>query len=57
MAKMEKKTFAKPDDKRKFDKGLLELLTLGGVTFGRGTFRAGWRYHQGMTHGWWETSR
>jgi hypothetical protein len=44
MSKMEKKTFAKPDDKRKFDKGLLELVTLAGVTFGRGTFQPGWRW-------------
>ena len=44
MAKMQKKTFTQPDDKRKFDKGLLELVTLGGVTFGRGTFEPGWRW-------------
>jgi hypothetical protein len=41
---MQKKTFAQPDDKRKFEKGLLELVTLGGVTFGRGTFQPGWRW-------------
>src|SRR5262245_25379884 len=44
MAKMQKKTFAQPDEKRKFDKGLLELISLGGVTFGRGTFEPGWRW-------------
>jgi hypothetical protein len=44
MAVMQQKTFARPDETRKFDKGLLELVTLGGVTFGRGTFQPGWRW-------------
>jgi len=37
MAKMEKKTLSDPEEKRSFDKGQLELVTLGGVTFGRAT--------------------
>src|SRR5207248_8618473 len=44
MAAMQKKNLAKPDETRKFDKGLLELVTLGGVTFGRGIFQPGWRW-------------
>src|SRR5262249_42399866 len=44
MATMQSKNFARPDETRKFDKGLLELVTLGGVTFGRGTFQPGWRW-------------
>src|SRR5215467_3413793 len=44
MASMQKKNFARPDETRKFDKGLLELVTLGGVTFGRGTFQPGWSW-------------
>ena len=44
MAHMQSKSFAQPDETRKFDKGLLELLKLGGVTFGRGTFQPGWRW-------------
>src|SRR5215472_11809680 len=44
MAPMQNKNFARPDETRKFDKGLLELVTLGGVTFGRGTFQPGWRW-------------
>ena len=44
MSKMLKKTFTKPDQTRTFDKGLLELVVLGGVTFGRGTFQPGWRW-------------
>ena len=35
MAKLEKKAFSTPDETRSFDKGQLELVTLGGVTFGR----------------------
>ena len=36
MPQMRKKTLAHPDETRTFDKGLLELVTLGGVTFGPG---------------------
>jgi len=44
MPQMQKKNLAQPDETRTFDKGLLELVTLGGVTFGRGTFQPGWRW-------------
>ena len=44
MAKMQKKNCAQPDETRSFDKGRLELVTLGGVTFGRGTFQPGWKW-------------
>jgi hypothetical protein len=44
MAQMQTKNLARPDEARKFDKGQLELVTLGGVTFGRGTFQPGWRW-------------
>jgi hypothetical protein len=44
MAKMQKKSFAQPDEKRTFPLGLLELVSLGGVTFGRGVFQPGWRW-------------
>jgi hypothetical protein len=44
MSMMLKKTFTKPDQTRTFDKGLLELVALGGVTFGRGTFQPGWKW-------------
>ena len=44
MAAMQSKDFARPDETRMFDRGLLELVTLGGVTFGRGTFQPGWRW-------------
>jgi len=44
MAKMEKKAFSTPDERRSFNKGLLELVTLGGVTFGRLTLQPGWKW-------------
>ena len=44
MAKMEKKALAAPDEKRSFDKGLVELVTVGGVMFGRATLQPGWKW-------------
>ena len=44
MSTMQKKSLAAPDETRTFDKGRLELVTLGGVTFGRGTFEPGWKW-------------
>jgi hypothetical protein len=44
MAQMQNKNLAKPDEVRTFDKGQLELVTLGGVTFGRVTLQPGWRW-------------
>jgi hypothetical protein len=41
MPKMQKKALSTPDEKRSFDKGQLELVTLGGVTFARVTFSTG----------------
>ena len=42
MAPMQKKNVALPDETRKFEKGLLEIVTLGGVTIPAGsTFSAG----------------
>jgi hypothetical protein len=44
MASMQSKSLNKPDEKRSFPKGKLELVTLGGITFGRGTFEPGWKW-------------
>jgi len=44
MAKMQSKNPSKPDELRTFDKGKLELITLGGVTFGRATLQPGWKW-------------
>ena len=44
MAQMQKKTLGTPDETRTFDKGQLQLVTLGGLTFGRATFQPGWKW-------------
>ena len=44
MAKMQSKNLSKPDELRTFDQGKLELIKLGGVTFGRATLQPGWKW-------------
>lgn len=44
MAKMQSKNLAKPDELRTFDKGKVELITLGGVNFGRAILQPGWKW-------------
>jgi len=39
-----RKNLSQSDEKRTFDRGLLELVKLGGVTFGRARFQPGWRW-------------
>jgi mannose-6-phosphate isomerase-like protein (cupin superfamily) len=41
---MEKKSLASAEEIREFDRGRLELATVGGVTFGRATLQPGWRW-------------
>jgi hypothetical protein len=41
---LETVNFSRPQETREFPKGKLELITLGGLTFGRATFRPGWRW-------------
>ena len=38
------KKFEKPDEERKFEKGKLELVTIGGMTIGRASYEAGWKW-------------
>jgi hypothetical protein len=42
--KVERKSFSAPAEVRKFDKGKVELVNLGGVTIGRATFEPGWKW-------------
>ena len=42
--KMEKKNLSTPDETRAFDKGYVELVSLGGVSFGRATLQPGWKW-------------
>jgi len=44
MQKAELKSFTKPDEVRQFPKGRLELIKIGGATFGRAIFEPGWRW-------------
>jgi hypothetical protein len=44
MNKMEKKTVSQPDEKRTFEKGQVDLVSLGGVIFGRATLQPGWKW-------------
>ena len=44
MSKMEKKNLSKPDEKRNFEKGQVEVVSLGGVEFGRATLQPGWKW-------------
>lgn len=40
----ELKSFRKPDEIRKFPKGRLELIKIGGATIGRAIYEPGWRW-------------
>jgi len=48
MKKMEAKSLDRPDEVRSFDKGRLELVTIGGVTVGRGVFQPGWKWSESV---------
>ena len=40
------KSFADTDDVRTFDKGRMEVVTVGGATVGRATFQPGWKWSE-----------
>ncbi len=44
MEKMEVKSFSKPDEVRKFEKGRVELVKIGGSMVGKGIFEPGWKW-------------
>lgn len=44
MAKAERKQFESPDEVRKFEKGRVELVKMGGGTVGKLTLEPGWRW-------------
>ena len=46
MAGLASKSFDAADDVRTFDKGRMEVLTLGGATVGRATFEPGWKWSE-----------
>lgn len=41
---IEKRNLSQPDETRMFGRGKVELVTLGGVTFGRATLEPGWSW-------------
>ncbi len=42
--KMQKKNLSRPEESRSFEKGRVDLVSIGEVTFGRGTFQPGWKW-------------
>jgi len=46
MASTEKKSLNSPDETRTFPKGKVEMVSVGGVTFGRATFDPGWKWSE-----------
>jgi len=48
MAQMKKRSFDRPDETRTFDNGQIDLVQLGGVTFGKGIFRPGWKWSESV---------
>ena len=44
MKKAEVMSFGKPDEVRKFPKGHMELIKIGGATVGRAVFEPGWKW-------------
>ncbi len=46
MTGMENKDLNAPDETRLFPKGKIEVVNLGGVTVGRGTFEPGWKWSE-----------
>jgi uncharacterized cupin superfamily protein len=44
MEKVEKKSFLQPEEQRTFEKGKIDLLTIGDITFGRATMQPGWKW-------------
>lgn len=48
MSFLTKRNLNSPDETRLFDKGKLELVTVGGVTFSRVTFEPGWKWSESV---------
>ena len=48
LAKMQVRGFGKPEETRKFDKGKLDLVKIGGAMVGRAEFQPGWRWSQSL---------
>jgi hypothetical protein len=38
------KRFDEPDERRVFEKGIFEIVNIGGITIGRATYQPGWKW-------------
>jgi hypothetical protein len=45
-SKAEQKNFAQPDETRSFERGTVEVLSIGGSEIGRLTLQPGWRWSE-----------
>ncbi len=48
MADLETKNLDAPEETRSFDKGMAELVSVGGATIGRFTFNPGWKWSESV---------
>ena len=46
MSQVDRKSLETPDETRKFDKGSVEVVNIGGGTVGRYRFEPGWRWSE-----------
>jgi ethanolamine utilization protein EutQ (cupin superfamily) len=46
MGTIQKRSIETPDETRTFDKGKVEVVTIGDVTVGRATFEPGWKWSE-----------
>jgi uncharacterized cupin superfamily protein len=46
MGAPQRKNIDTPDESRSFDKGRVDIVTVGDVTFGRAVFEPGWRWSE-----------
>jgi hypothetical protein len=48
MKSIEKKSLEMPEEVRNFPFGKVELVTIGDLTFGKGTFHPGWKWSESV---------
>ena len=48
MENLEAKNFDTPDETRTFERGRMDLVTVGGTTIGRAVFEPGWRWSESV---------
>ncbi len=50
------KRFEQPDEVRRFEKGMFEVVQIGGMTLGRATYEPGWRWSEHVGRALGQTS-